>query len=268
MIGKVAEPLKDALVGLGRAFGIHVVTRTQVSEVRELIRSLHPIDTGTELIRLGPDGDGGYLLPNDLDGIEYAFSPGVSTESGFDADLAEQGVRVYLADFSVDGPGEAHPNFTFDKKHVGSLSSDTVMTLDDWKDSKIPGYEGDLVLQMDIEGSEFEALLSASSKLLSQFRIIVIEFHNLDQLLNRPFFHLASKSFQKLLKTHSVVHIHPNNAGGSVKIKDLEIPRVAEFTFYRNDRFSDYTYRRTYPDPLDRNNAAKPSLILPECWHR
>ncbi len=258
--------VKDLLVRSFGVFGMDVVTRTPVAEVRELIAALRPLDGGAELIRLGPEGDGGYLLPNDLDGIEYCFSPGVSTESGFEADLAQRGVKVFLADFSVDEPAESNPNFIFDKKFVGALSDATFMTLDEWKDAKIPGYEDDLILQMDVEGAEFETLLSASSGLLAQFRVMIIEFHYLQELFNKPFFVLASRVFEKLLQTHRVVHIHPNNCCGSVKSKGLEIPRVAEFTFYRRDRLRQEGYRRTFPHSLDRDNTRKRTLILPACW--
>ena len=185
--------IRDSLVRLAGVFGIDIVRRTHATDVDELIRSLHPVDSGAELIRLGPDGDGGYLLPDDLGDIEYCFSPGVSTEAGFEVDLAERGLQVFLADFSVDEPAELHPNFVFDKKYVGCLSNETFMSLDDWKDNKIPGYEDDLLLQMDIEGGEFETLLSTSSKLLAQFRIMIIEFHYLQELFNKPFFLLSSR---------------------------------------------------------------------------
>ncbi len=142
------------------------------------------------------------------------------------------------------------------------------MTLDEWKNATIPGYRDDLLLQMDIEGAEFEALFSVSAELLSQFRIMIIEFHYLQELLNKPYFTLSSRVFQKLLQTHSVVHIHPNNCCGSVKSRGLEIPRVAEFTFYRNDRLNGKDYRQSFPHPLDRDNTAKRSLLLPGCWYR
>ena len=262
------KPVRDSLVRMAGALGMDVGRRTRTEELRELIRALHPVDPGRELIRLGPDGDGGYLLPDDLDGIEYCFSPGVSTESGFEAALAERGVRVYLADFSVDGPAESHANFSFDKKFLGALSNETFMTLDEWKAGRAPDYDGDLILQMDIEGAEFETLFSASDQLLAQFRVMIIEFHYLQELFNKPFFILASRVFQKLLQTHSVVHIHPNNCCGSIKGSGLEIPRVAEFTFHRNDRLEGKSYRQDFPHPMDRDNTRKKTLALPECWYR
>ena len=57
---------------------------------------------------------------------------------------------------------------------------------------------------------------------------MIIEFHWLPQLWNEPFFAVAARVFAKLLATHAVVHIHPNNCCGSVKSAGLEIPRIAE----------------------------------------
>ncbi len=276
-ISLVIATLKDSIVRLSGALGVDIAKhkpagvlegRTSPDALGKLIRSLHPFQTGAPLIRLGPDGDGGYLLPNDLEGIKYGFSPGVSTESGFEIDLANQGMQVYLADYSVPVVPQSHPNFEFDRKFVGAFSDEIFMTLDEWKKNKIPDYKGDLILQMDIEGMEYETLMQISMDLLAQFRIIVIEFHNLQALFRRTFFTLASNVFDRLLHTHSVVHIHPNNCCGFVKGSGFDIPRVAEFTFYRNDRFRRGMYQTMFPHPLDRDNTHKRSLPLPGCWYR
>lgn len=261
------RPVRDVLIRLLGGAGYHVADRTALEDVRRIVRALRPIDGGRKLVRLGPGGDGGYLVPDDLAGIEYAFSPGVSNESGFETDLAARGMQVFLADHSVDGPAEPNAKFTFVKKNVGAFSDETCTTLAAWKDAAIPGYGGDLLLQMDIEGGEYETLLAAESALLAQFRIMVIEFHYVHELLNRRFYEIASRTFEKLLKTHSVVHLHPNNCCGSVKSGDLELPRIAELTWHRNDRLRQRTPRRDFPHPLDRDNTRKKTLVLPPCWY-
>jgi len=248
--------------------GIDVSQRTDRADLVELLRSLHPLDSGVELVRVGPMGDGGYLLPDDLDGIDYVFSPGVSDESGFEMALADRGMQVFLADRSVDGAAEQHQNFTFEKQFVGCLSDEAFTTLDDWKQRHLPDYTGDLLLQMDIEGFEYETLLAASAGLLAQFRIMVIEIHFLDQLLNKPWFDLVSRFFAKLMANHSVVHIHPNNCCGSVKAMGLELPRILEMTLFRNDRLRRRQYANRYPHPLDADNTRHAPLHLPRCWYR
>ena len=42
-----------------------------------------PVKTEHELIRIGGSKDGGYLVPNDLSGIQACFSPGVSDLADF-----------------------------------------------------------------------------------------------------------------------------------------------------------------------------------------
>jgi hypothetical protein len=261
------RPLRDSLIRLIGGMGYHVTDRTGANDVRRLLQSLRPVSGGAELIRLGPDGDGGYLVPDDLADIDCAFSPGVSTESGFEAELAARGMQVFLADFSVDGPAQANARFTFLKKYVGSVSDETFITLCDWKNASVPAHRGDLLLQMDIEGAEYETLLATPEELLAQFRIMVIEFHYVHELLNRRFFDVASRVFQRLLRTHSVVHVHPNNCCGSVRSGDLELPRIAELTFHRNDRMRQRLPCRSFPHALDRDNTTKATLVLPRCWY-
>ncbi|HZL95451.1 MAG TPA: hypothetical protein VFB99_17475, partial [Vicinamibacterales bacterium] len=111
--------VKRWVVGAAGTIGLHVTDRTSPTELRQLLDSLHAVAGDRKLIRLGPDGDGGYLVPDDLVGIECAFSPGVSTESRFEVDLAARGIQVFLADFSVDGPAQSNAKFVFHKKYLG-----------------------------------------------------------------------------------------------------------------------------------------------------
>src|SRR5690606_15588501 len=80
---------------------------------------------GYNLVRIGPRGDGGYLVPGDLSGLAGAISPGVSTQCGFDIDLADRGIPVVMADASVDGSPVAHHEFIFVKKFVGRQETET-----------------------------------------------------------------------------------------------------------------------------------------------
>lgn len=240
---------------------------TRKEEILRFIEELHPETTNRELIRLGPDGDGGYLVPDDLDGIEACFSPGVNDVSGFESDCARRGMKAFLADKSVDKPAEENELFHFTKKFVGSVSGNDFMTLDDWVASSLPSTDSDLLLQIDIEGAEYEVFLSASEALMRRFRIIVVEFHSLEQLWNKPFFDLAKRAFDKVQKFHSCVHIHPNNCCVAVTRDGIEIPSVMEFTFLRADRIERSSPQTVFPHPLDRDNCPAPPMVLPKCWY-
>lgn len=241
---------------------------TDPQNVQSLLSKLHPLSTDKGLIRLGPNDDGGYLVPNDLVGIQACFSPGVSFVSGFEKDCAELGMQVFLADKSVDQPMDEHELFHFTKKFIGATSNDDFMTLDNWVSSSLTDTNSDLLLQIDIEGFEYEVFLSTSDALMQRFRVIVIEFHLLDLLWSKPFFNMAKPAIEKLLQTHTCVHIHPNNGWGTLKKEGIDIPRVMEFTFLRNDRIEHSTYQTNFPNKLDYDNTTNQTLPLPHCWYK
>jgi len=248
--------------------GLNVTRSTKTADVLGLIRKLRPYDCGIDLIRIGAYMDGGYLVPNDLVGIEYCFSPGVSTTCHFEDHLANLKIRSFLADYSVDSPRVLRPEFTFDKKFLGATDRNEFITLATWKDNYLKDYIGDLILQMDIEGCEYEVILSTPKVLLKQFRIIVIEFHFLDRVFDRFAFGIISSSFDRLLEYFHVVHIHPNNGGGSVRRGNVEVPGTIEFTFLNKNRARRTEPQREFPHKLDIDNVAeKPPLPLPKCWY-
>lgn len=239
--------------------------RKLISWVRykRILPHLHPVTTNRGLVRFGPTGDGGYLVPDDFEGIEACFSPGVSSVSGFESDCAKRGMKVFMADASVDAPADQHPLFEFKKSFIGATTRDNFISLEDWVEQSAKGMHGDLMMQMDIEGFEYEALDTAPSELLERFRIIVMELHWL---------HIVSSDkirvFRKLLKSHTCLHIHPNNYYTPIKVFDLEIPPLMEFTFLRKDRIARSEYRDDFPHPLDSDNSSRPTLDLPRCWYR
>lgn len=262
------EFLKEQMLNLLVAMNIRSDMLISVYELQSLLDKLRPVSCDKELIRLGSRRDGGYLVPDDLAGIKACFSPGVGCSSTFEKDCADRGMKVFLADGFVDQPRQSHELFVFIKKYIGAQSNDHYITIDDWVKLSLPDSQDDLLLQMDIEGSEYDVLLAASDDLLKRFRIIVIEFHFLDKLRIKSFFQLASHAFEKILQSHACVHNHPNNFADSIKYRGIEIPKVIELTFLRHDRVSNPSFARIFPHPLDADNSRKkPSLPLPECWY-
>jgi len=245
------------------------VKKTKDILVRNLINELKPLPTDKSLIRMGGNADGGYLLPDDLTGISACFSPGVADCSDFEADCAKLGMEVFLADFSLKKLPRQNPKFHFLKKFIGANTNESFIRLDDWVDSSDIQTSSDLMLQMDIEGFEYETLISLSDKLLKRFRIMIVEFHGLHNLWNFPFFKLAKSAFDRVLQYHSCVHIHPNNSRGICGINGLEIPKLMEFTFYRKDCILKKSNDRilNFPHPLDHDNTGNRHIALPSCWY-
>jgi hypothetical protein len=241
---------------------------TNKYDILDLIGLLKPYATNHSLIRLGAQGDGGYLVPDDLDGISACFSPGVGAFSTFEDACAQRGMQVYLADYSVDAPLIANDRFHFTKKFIGPITHGNYVNLEDWVNTNRQENVSDLLLQMDIEGYEYLTLLSISDNLLKQFRIITIEFHYLGKLWNKEFYTTAFAAINKILQSHTCVHIHPNNYCGIENIQGIEIPRAAEFTFLRNDRISEKKPQTTFPHKLDFDNIKDKAIVLPKCWYR
>jgi hypothetical protein len=235
-----------------------------------LVKMLKPHYLGFNLIRLGRGCDGGYLLPDDLEGIHYCFSPGVSNVVDFEKDLLERGIFSFLADYSVDGPPPSLKNFHFEKKYVDVIDTEHTITLQSWITQRAPnGCRGDLLLQMDIDGGEFAVLLSTPMEILQRFRILLVEFHSLHKIANPEQFILMQKTFTKLLCAFDVAHVHPNNICGSVFIGGLEVPRILEITFLRKDRTRQKRSVEKAPHDLDRKNVPdREDLILPAVWYK
>jgi hypothetical protein len=240
---------------------------TDNQDIQALLNQLRPMKCDKDLIRLGPKGDGGYLIPNDLKGIKACFSPGVDQISGFELDCANRGIKVFMADYSVEGSTATHKNFHFLKKFLGIIRTENTITLEDWVRASISEPDTEFILQMDIEGAEYEVLLGTSENLIKRFRIMAIEFHSLKLLWSKPFFSLVSKAFEKLLQTHVCVHNHPNNINPAKKIGNVTLPSVTEMTFLRKDRAYELSPATLFPHPLDSDNSSKQPLPLPKCWY-
>jgi hypothetical protein len=257
-----------AIVSILAMFGISVNRCVDIRFVRRLIERMHPVTTDKELVRIGGEGDGGYLVPDDLDGLVACFSPGVGAVASFEAALAVRGIPCYLADAFVTGPPISDALIHFSKKLLGVVNDDSTITLDAWVKTCAPP-DGDLILQMDIEGTEWHVFLNVSDEVLKRFRIIIVELHSLNKLVDKVGFNLMFAVLDRLLRQFHVVHSHPNNVAPALNVRGLTIPRLLEVTFLRRDRAQLKGYAKKFPHPLDRKNVPeRPDVVLPAGWRR
>lgn len=248
--------------------GLHILASTPTDRILETIGLLRPFDLGSDLIRLGSQHDGGYLVPDDLQGIKACFSPGVAREAGFEKDLYARGIHSFLADYSVDAAPDGLEHATFVKMFIGAVNNEITIEINNWIETNLdPSENGDLLLQMDIEGDEFGCLLALDLQHLERFRILVLELHSLQNLANPEFCNLAHMTLKKLTAYFDVCHVHPNNWEPMADIAGLKIPKVVEVTMLRKDRTKRRAPIKRMPHSLDRNNhPAQPSIILPDYW--
>ena len=233
-----------------------------------LVQALRPVKTKYPLIRIGGKNDGGYLVPDDLSGISKCFSPGVDTTASFEKDLLNRGIWSHLADASVDSVPEDLKVLSFEKKFLGVVNDGEYMTLEYWVRSK--ESEGDLILQMDIEGAEYQTIIATPMNILRRFRIIVIEIHDVQAWFNNPIaWETVQDFFSKLLADFHVVHNHPNNNCPFIDADGFLMPTVFELTLLRKDRAMPEGFCDQFPHPLDQPNVAdKYHRPLPEGWYK
>jgi hypothetical protein len=175
---------------------------TPKHEVLDLLARLQPQDNGHSLIRVGGSGDGGYLIPNDMEGITELFSPGSNKLSSFEREAADfWEIKSYICDSLEEQPTDLSTFQDFTDAWVGPYTDgEKYISLAQWIEEKSQS-SGDLMLQMDIEGAEFQTLLAVPTSLMKRFRIIVIELHFLEALKNRWAFEQIYKLFFNKLQT-------------------------------------------------------------------
>lgn len=234
-----------------------IENKSNIPLIKVFLNSLNPIKTEYELIRVGGINDGGYLLPNDLYGLGGLISPGVGGSSSFELFFAEL-MPCYLIDPTIDKLPTQHKNFEFIKKFLGVSNDETTVSLDKLINEISPKRDIDLILQMDIEGFEWDVLKNINKNSLNNFRIMVIEFHGFHKIFNdTKTLSDVIKLFNEILDEFSVVHIHNNNCCNRIKIDNLYFSDLVEITFLRNDRIIQKFGHSEIPNKLDEKNVKR-----------
>lgn len=251
--------------------GILLRKASSTQDIDKFIERFRQHYISVDLIRVGGAGDGGYLIPDRvLTSVDYCFSPGVSDTANFEDELATTyGIQSFLADASVATAPIANDNFHFTRRFLGSEVSDDFMLLGEWIKNSIEDSSEDLLLQMDIEGSEYDVLINEDESTLERFSVLIIEFHYLRDLFDKRCLAMISSVFEKLYRNFSICHVHPNNCCGIIQLGGIEVPDVIEVTFLRNDLAAKLSNGGpvSLPHRLDGENiSGKADIKMPEAW--
>jgi len=171
-------------------------------------------------IRLGRNLDGGYVV---VDGYDYDLflSAGIGGDVSFETDFVK---RYGTMGFAFDGNIKSiklPEKMTFVNTNIGSYTSKNLTNLKEYAE----GFE-DIFVKMDIEGAEWDWILSFDFSVVRQF---VFEGHN-------SFQDKAVECIRKLNATHNLVHIHSNNnCHRVIQIDGQVYPTLLEFTYLRRD---------------------------------
>jgi hypothetical protein len=173
---------------------------------------------------VGDQDQGGYVMLEDFAGIVGCYSFGIGGDVAWDLYLANLGLPVYQYDHTVSTSPCHHDNFHFFKQGLGVEDKDDLKSLATTLRSNRHESTSNLLLKIDIEGDEWPVLDSLNSNILSQFRQIVCEFHDLHRATFSEFAFRdrVNRVFSLLERTHYPVH-HRNTKVG--------IPEAAEITW-------------------------------------
>ena len=226
----------------------------------------------TELIRLGKNNDGGYLIPKkSLNSSNKLYSFGLHDDYSFEKDFYKKtNVEVVCYDKSVNFKFFLKPflfghfsklfkylgyRFFFDGKKRKHLKKDIIPRGTYQFDYEVDSADidsiikedpsNDIFFKIDIEGSEYR-ILSQLIKHSSHISGLVIEFHDCDLNLDKIINFVENFELQ-------IVHIHVNNWD---YISSTGLPRALEITFSPkqfNSKLKDED--KKYPISLDQSNA-------------
>tara|TARA_B110001454_G_scaffold182623_1_gene177246 strand:+ start:84 stop:833 length:750 start_codon:yes stop_codon:yes gene_type:complete len=224
-----------------------------------------------ELIRVGKNGDGGYLIEKkSLEDSKSLISFGISTDWSFEKDfydlnpisihaydhtitkrffyilIIKESLKIFIGQFKAGIKSILLYNnylkfFTGDKIHflekIGTEKTST--SLDSVLSRKKNGQP--FFLKIDIEGSEYR-ILDDLIKIQHLLSGIVIEFHDVD---------LHKERITKFIDNFSLVlvHIHPNNFSDLDKNNN---PTSLEMTFAKSPTIIDINPK--IPHDLDQAN--------------
>jgi hypothetical protein len=257
--------LKNFINNLFNKFHL-MLNKEQKKKIKYFLKKIKIIDSGYKLIRIGNKNDGGYLMPDILSQIKFCFSPGVGKITKFEDGLVSYKIKSFLCDGAVNYKGKHN----FIKKNLNSFNDEKNFTIKTWVNEKIKDKSNDkLLLQMDIEGSEITVLNNVDSNFLNKFKCMIIEFHHFDKILYPLGLKNYSDVINKILKTHYITHIHPNNYSGCIMIDENEIPITLEVTFI-NKKVAKYSEKIKYnlPHKLDSDcSESKKHIKCPKIFY-
>lgn len=203
-----------ALIAVAGLVAVAVWQYLETKQVRqELFAEFAPVALANcELERFGDANDGGYLLcANLLSEVRSAYSYGINGTDNWGCHVARDlGVTTHQYDcFNQDLPACNNSATRFNAECVGPEPATISGRRFDTIANQV-ARNGDtgkhLVVKMDVEGSEWTSLLTASDTLLNTIDQIVVEFHKVED----PAF---VNTVRRIKQLFHVAYWHQNNFG-------------------------------------------------------
>jgi hypothetical protein len=211
---------------------------------------------GAKRVRVGGDNDGGYVMVDHGLDDTTVYNFGIGQEVTWDQAMASRGNTIYQFDHTIDQPPPVNGTTVFKRVGLGATTNDTFVSLYDALTANQDQDRSDLLLNIDIEGGEWDILPTLTVRDLSPFSQIVIELHDLLRFITASEFRAkVVASLDSLYRTHQVVHVHANNWASRAIAGSVIGYDVLEVTLLRKSDWTFEEYQDTLPLALDRPNA-------------
>lgn len=172
--------------------------------------------------RIGSNNDGGYVIIDNIGTYGTLISGGVGDNTTFEKEFTE---KYSISGLVFDNLADALPHSNSYLKYIKQQLNSKNNLADYICSNK------DIFLKLDIEGWEYFVINSWTDDIINNIKQYVIEFH-------APYFPQRISIIQKLLKNHTILHIHANNCCGCTNIGGVLMPIVLEITAVRKDLLS------------------------------
>lgn len=179
-----------------------------------------------ELVRLGRQCDGGYIVPVDLI-CNNLLSCGISTEISFEQDYLKHisAPNIHCFDGTIANFPSNDLSFNWHKLNIGSRDTDSEVSLNTIFD-KCFKTATDIFVKMDIECAEYASFDTIAVENLQKINCLVLEVHNIDCE------YAKFKQLMDILQKELVlVHKHDNNCGRYFSFENKTLADVYELTF-------------------------------------
>lgn len=228
---------------------------------------LTPFDVDKRKVRIGPPGDGGYVFVDDIQPEQAVLSYGIGKEFRFDELMARRGHDVYMFDHTIDGAAtRRHPKMRFFREGVAGVSDPAASLHTVMDHLERNGIEGDrLIMKMDVEGAEFDALAALPAAVLKRFEQIVFEIHGLYRLGDPAFRARFTEVIGRLNEELTLFHVHANNFDGPDALRivgGVPVSNLLELSYVRTATVKRSPSRTLYPTELDYPNTPKADKLL------
>ena len=216
----------------------------------------------SDRIRIGSNGDGGYVLLNrGLQDVEVLYSYGAGTNSDFEMMFCEKyNAIARLYDHTVDTMPFKKDFLYFKKQGVGPEKTKSLNTIENHINENGDDNKK-FLLKIDVEGAEWDTLFHIPNAILGSFEQLAIEIHNLHSFcpdyngINLSKFKLDQKTcvIKKINKLFYLYHVHANNYSPLFYINRFKLPNTMELTFVNKKYFKSAEYSKAiFPTEIDQ----------------